>query len=223
MLKPSKLLEKLSAKGVVSIMIQYSTDIAFGRTPAFSDAEVQSAINALDNEDMPEYKAYYEFIEIMEAVQYEAKIAALTTLWKLSVSNTIAFTLKEYDTDILKKLQRTAETNLKRFYILKATLKVIDDTLGCNAISFVDYEQEMLDSSLGLYNRLAGRVEDFLAESAYKRGKEIDDIIFFSPINTQTLQPSADIIEQITTCFAKPKGKSAWQVIDLLKANCAIS
>jgi len=175
MLKPNKLLEKLPAKELVGIILQHEVQDICDKEIIFTKEEIKVAIDKIDKNQISEYKSYIELLELVKGIQYEARIAALHALWRLSLSIMKITKLTEEDAKLLLSFRNSICSQLKIFYVLQSALQIIDDVMGCKVVEFVKYEKERLDETLELYNHFAGFIEDTLAEAAYKKGEEIDD------------------------------------------------
>lgn len=220
MLNPVKLLDKVLPKELVGLILQHEIDGINGNIPAFQYKELRAKIDRLDNNEWKEYKAYLELQDILGVLEAESKIAALMVLWRLSMFNMkIIYAKEQYDMGMLQRLQEISIRNLKRFYITQALFVIIDDAMGCDTSCFITNEAQQLDSTLKIYYSIVGYIEDQLMEAAYNRGEDIDDKQFFIPIDKESLKPSPDILEKAKACFDNPKGRSLWDMVELVRGD----
>ena len=220
MLKPNKLLEKISPKQLVGIILQHEVEDICDQATAFSYEDIRIAIDALDKEQLPAYRGYLELADIVKGLQYEARIAGLHALWRLSLCILRRKKSLEKEVEMLLEYRNSIISHLKKFYIIQAALKIIDDLMGCNVQAFIQYESEKLNDLLELYESSIGLLEDDLAFAAFERGEEIDNVEFFPQLDIASLQPTPETLDKMKAYFQNPKGDSAWVIVDFMKQNC---
>jgi hypothetical protein len=164
---------------------------------------------------LPEYRSYIELLEIVRGIQYEARIAALNALWRMSLSIMNINIFKESYIELLVSYHNTSLIHLRKFCILQSALKIIDNAMGCNSLDFIEYESERLVDTLELYNDLAELMENAIIEFAKKRGEEPPEHLFNPPLDMASLQPSPDIIVKMKSCLNNPQNKSIWDIVDI--------
>jgi len=219
----NRLLAKLSPKELVGMILQHEVDQVLEKPSAFTEHELIAAKGALQGREWDEYKAYIELLELMTLTQYEARIAALNVLWRLSASFPNMMRFREEKAEFLLSMQEDITRSLKQYYLFEAILQVIDETMGCTTAALIGHETERLIRMLAFYQDLTLDCDEALKFDACQRGEEInDDQRLFPELDIPALKPVPEVLEQIRQCFTKPKGRSIWDVVDVAREDLEI-